>query len=133
MNHWKDLLRLGENEENGFNKALVPEFAGGVAIGTVNDAETEKTYFIKTADLLSLQSFTDLAVRLINASGADARQNLPYTNGATLSFSRYGLGGEKVFFSYFILLLFIYHNNFLAYYFCERKRRFCFYHSCCYF
>lgn len=98
MNHWKDLLRLGENEENGFNKALVPEFAGGVAIGTINeDAETEKSYFIKTAELLSVQSFTDLSVRLINASEADSRQTLPYTNGSTLSFCRYGLGGEKVF------------------------------------
>jgi hypothetical protein len=99
MNHWKDLLRLGENEENGFNKALVPEFAGGVAIGTFNEADTEKSYFVKTAELLSLQSFIDLAVRLINASGADSRQTLPYINGSTLSFCRYGLGGEKLIIS----------------------------------
>jgi len=99
INYWKDLLRLGENEENGFNKALVPEFAGGVAVGSVSETETEKSYFIKTADLASPQSFIDLAIRLINASGADFRQTIPYTNGATLSFCRYGLGGEKLIIS----------------------------------
>jgi hypothetical protein len=60
MNYWKDSLRAGENDENTFNRSLVPEFVGGVAVGTfVSGAEEsgERSYIIKYTDLHSIQSY----------------------------------------------------------------------------
>jgi len=59
------------------------------------DANVENS-FVKTTDLQSIQSFIEVANRLINES--DDKQTLHY-NGGVVSFSRYGLGGEKLIIS----------------------------------
>jgi hypothetical protein len=90
LNYWKGLLISGESE-NGFNKTLVPEFSGGIVIGHSSGIEGEKTTdFINSSDLQSIQQYVDLATRLVSGA-ADFKQTL-----GSVTFTRYGLGGEKV-------------------------------------
>lgn len=88
---WKDNLRAGETQENAFNRTLVPEFVGGIAVGVLS-GETDKNEILRSKDLLSIQSYVELAARLFNG---EVKQSLPLGNG-TVRFSRYGFGGEKL-------------------------------------
>lgn len=88
---WKDNLRAGETQDNSFNRTLVPEFVGGIAIGVLS-GETDKSEILRSKDLLAIQSYVELAARLFNG---EVKQSLPLGN-ATVRFSRYGFGGEKL-------------------------------------
>lgn len=106
-------MRAGETQENAFNRTLVPEFVGGIAVGVLS-GETDKNEILRSKDLLSIQSYAftlllvpmlivryvELAARLFNG---EVKQSLPLGNG-TVRFSRYGFGGEKVRFRLFSLL-----------------------------
>jgi hypothetical protein len=104
MSTWKDNLRAGETQENAFNRTLVPEFVGGIAVGVLSGED--KSEILRSKDLHSIQAYArccycfdvlilryvDLAIRLFNG---ELKQALPYGNGS-VRFSRYGFGGEKV-------------------------------------